>query len=71
MGRESASAGELAALYRTLGRVLAERFSGWRVGLITSEVALARATGLPFEETGPPVPHGPLRIRLHRTGPLP
>jgi putative N6-adenine-specific DNA methylase len=58
----------LRALYATLGRVLAERFGGWRVGIVTSEPALAAATGLEFVEIGPPVPHGKLRVRLHRTG---
>jgi putative N6-adenine-specific DNA methylase len=58
----------LRALYATLGRVLAERFGGWRVGIVTSEPALAAATRLPFIEAGPPVPHGKLRVRLHRTG---
>ena len=57
----------LRALYQTLGRVLRERFSGWRVGLVTSESRLAKATGLPFLPPGPPVPHGPLKIRLYRT----
>jgi putative N6-adenine-specific DNA methylase len=62
---------DLRALYATLGRVLAERFAGWRVGLVTSEPALAHATGLQLRDTGAPVPHGKLRIRLHRTDPLP
>ncbi|TVQ56678.1 MAG: class I SAM-dependent RNA methyltransferase [Rhodobacteraceae bacterium] len=62
---------DLRALYGAFGRVLRERFGGWRVGLVTSENGLARATGLPFAPPGPPVPHGPLKIRLHRTGPLP
>jgi putative N6-adenine-specific DNA methylase len=61
----------LRPLYGTLGRVLRERFSGWRVGLVTSEPTLAHTTGLPFGPPGPPVPHGPLRIRLFRTEPLP
>lgn len=61
----------LFALYATLGRVLRERFAGWRVGIVSSDAGLVQATGLPFAETGPPVPHGPLKIRLHRTGPLP
>ncbi|MEL6236079.1 MAG: class I SAM-dependent RNA methyltransferase, partial [Pseudomonadota bacterium] len=38
----------------------------WRVALITSEPELARATGLPFAPPGPPVPHGPLKIRLYQ-----
>jgi putative N6-adenine-specific DNA methylase len=62
--------GDLRALYGTLGAVLRERFAGWRVGLVTSEPALAAATALPFAEQGPPVPHGPLKVRLHRTDAL-
>lgn len=62
---------ELRALYATLGRVLGERFAGWRAGIITSEPALAAATGLSFLDPGPPVPHGKLRIRLYRTAILP
>jgi putative N6-adenine-specific DNA methylase len=57
----------LYALHGTLGRVLLDRFSGWRVGLVTSEPSLAKATGLPFMEPGPVVPHGGLKVRLYRT----
>ncbi len=57
----------LSGLYHTLGKVMLERFAGWRVGLITSEPRLARATRLPFGPPGPPVPHGPLRVRLYQT----
>ncbi|TGY89351.1 class I SAM-dependent RNA methyltransferase [Marinicauda algicola] len=60
----------LMPLYRTLGAVLRSGFSGWRVGIVTSDTALAKATGLPFAEQGPPVDHGGLKIRLHRTAPL-
>ncbi len=60
----------LFALYATLGERLRAGFSGWRVGLVTSDVGLARATGLPFVEQGPPVPHGGLKVRLFRTGAL-
>lgn len=59
----------LFALYGALGAVLTERFAGWRVGLVTSDGALARATGLALEP-GPPVPHGGLKVRLYRGGPL-
>ncbi|MCR8550682.1 class I SAM-dependent RNA methyltransferase [Salipiger sp. P9] len=59
--------GPLHALHRSLGETLMTRFSGWRVGLVTSEPGLARATGLPFLPPGPPVAHGPLKIRLYRT----
>ncbi len=61
----------LTPLYRALGQVLLNRFSGWRVGIVASDPALARATGLPFLPPGPPVPHGGLRVTLFHTGPLP
>lgn len=60
----------LQPLYRSLGHTLKERFPGWRVGLVTSDAALARATGLPFAAPSAPVPHGGLRIALYRTDPL-
>lgn len=61
----------LTPLYRGLGQVLSARFVGWRVGLVTSEDQLARATGLPFAAPCAPVSHGGLRVALHLTGPLP
>ncbi|MFC2968019.1 THUMP domain-containing class I SAM-dependent RNA methyltransferase [Acidimangrovimonas pyrenivorans] len=61
----------LFSVYGALGKVLLERFSGWRVGLVTSEAGLARATALPFRPPGPPVAHGGLRITLFQTDPLP
>lgn len=60
----------LFALYGALGRVLQERFAGWRVGLVTADTGLARATGLTFGPPGPPVAHGGLKVRLFQTGPL-
>lgn len=62
---------QLLPLYQTLGHRLRTGFAGWRVGLVASEARLAQATGLPFLPPGPPVPHGGLRVRLFRTGPLP
>ncbi len=61
----------LQALYRALGQTVAARFSGYRIGLITSDAALARATQLPFTPPGAPVPHGGLRVTLYTAGPLP
>ncbi len=61
----------LFGLYGALGKVLAERFSGWRVGLVTSDGGLAKATGLPFLAQDAPVAHGGLKVRLYRTDPLP
>ncbi|WP_172295876.1 class I SAM-dependent RNA methyltransferase [Pseudoruegeria sp. HB172150] len=60
----------LFGVYAQLGEVLKARFSGWRVGMVTSEKALATASGLPFLPTGAPVPHGGLKVVLYRTGVL-
>lgn len=60
----------LQPLYRSLGQTLAAKFSGWRVGLITTEKTLARATGLPFSTPFAPVPHGGLRVTVFLTPPL-
>ena len=60
----------LVTLHGTLGQVLRSRFSGWRVGLITTDPALARATRLPFGAPGRPVDHGGLKVRLYTTGTL-
>ena len=60
----------LGAVYARLGRALREHFSGWRVGIITSDKNLAHATGLTFEPAGQPVLHGGLRVNLYRTARL-
>lgn len=57
----------LIPLYQTLGDVLRTRFSGWRVGIITTDVALAQVTGLPFLPVSAPVQHGGLRVTLFHT----
>lgn len=61
----------LFGMHARLGARLKERFEGWRVGIVTSDGSLARATGLPFQNPGPIVAHGGLKIRLYQTGPLP
>ena len=48
-----------------------QRFSGWRVGIITADAELAKATGLRFEKPGAPVLHGGIRVTLWQTAPLP
>ncbi len=58
---------QLAPLYRSLGRVLKERFSGWRVGMVTSSEELAQATGLPFNPPPPPVDNGGISVRCYTT----
>ncbi len=57
----------LYPVYAKLGEVLRTRFAGWRVGLVTSEPSLARASDLPFLPDGPAIAHGGLRVRLYRT----
>lgn len=61
----------LFGLHGALGATLLRGFAGWRVGLVTSEPGLARATGLPFGPPGPKVDHGGLGVQLWQTGPLP
>jgi putative N6-adenine-specific DNA methylase len=60
----------LFALYGSFGTVMKERFRGWRVGIVTSDKGLARATGLHFRNVSAPIPHGGLKIQLFQTGPL-
>ncbi len=60
----------LFGLYGTLGTTLKDRFRGWRVGIVTSDAGLAKATKLPFVPPGPPVAFGSLKVKLYRTGPL-
>lgn len=60
----------LYALYGALGQTLLARFSGWRVGMVTSDRALAKASRLPFAPLGAPVAHGGLKVWLFQTGAL-
>ncbi len=62
---------KLTPLYQSIGTALRQNFSGWRVGIITTDTSLAHATGLKFMPTSPPVQHGGLRITLFQTPPLP
>ena len=57
----------LVALYAVLGKTLLTRFSGWRVGLITTDTSLAKASGLPFAPPGRSVSHGGLNVLLFQT----
>lgn len=61
---------DLFALYSAFGDVMRDRFTGWRVGLITSDTLLADATKLPWRNTGPPIAHGGLKVKLFQTMPL-
>ncbi|MEM9062948.1 MAG: class I SAM-dependent RNA methyltransferase [Pseudomonadota bacterium] len=55
----------LFGLYGSLGETLRARFSGWRVGIVTNDAGLAKATGLRLKPAGPPVAHGGLKVILH------
>lgn len=61
---------DLYALYGSFGRVMVERFSGWRVGMVTSDGQLAQATNLPWCAPSAPIAHGGLKVRLYQTAPL-
>lgn len=61
---------KLFPLYREMGQVLMSRFGGWRVGLIASDTALAKATGLPFLPPGRSVDNGGISVTLWKTRPL-
>jgi putative N6-adenine-specific DNA methylase len=62
---------KLAPLYQTLGARLKERFSGWRVGIVTNDDRLAEATGLTFRKKKTSFSHGGLSVKLYRTNALP
>ncbi len=61
---------DLFALYSAFGEVMKDRFSGWRVGMITSDDQLAQATTLPWLPPQAPIAHGGLKVRLYQTAPL-
>ena len=65
-GARLGEAPELKALYAAFGQRMREQFTGWRIGFITSEPGLAKATGLKLE-AGAPIPHGGLKIWLYQS----
>jgi putative N6-adenine-specific DNA methylase len=60
----------LYGVYAGLGDAIKHEFAGWRVGMITSEAGLAKASGLPFKPKGAAIPHGGLKVWLFQTGAL-
>ena len=58
---------KLFSLYRSLGKTLSERFVDWRIGIITSDRGLAKATGLKFQDTSTSVDSGGIKIKLYET----
>jgi putative N6-adenine-specific DNA methylase len=57
----------LYPVYHALSETLRRHFQGWRVGLVTSDDALARATRLPFSRPGPVIDHSGIKVRLYQT----
>ncbi|NRA86130.1 MAG: class I SAM-dependent RNA methyltransferase, partial [Rhizobiales bacterium] len=58
---------DLFALYSAFGDVMRDQFKGWRIGMVTSDTELAKATKLPWLPTGAPIAHGGLKVKLYRT----
>ncbi len=56
----------LRDLYASLGKVLRLGFSGWRLGLVTSDQNLAATTGITLRKSAP-VLHGGLRVYLFQS----
>ncbi|UWQ20450.1 class I SAM-dependent RNA methyltransferase [Jannaschia sp. W003] len=54
----------LQPLHAAFGAVMRERFTGWRVAMVTSEAGLAKAAGLDWGPPGPVVDHGGIKVRL-------
>lgn len=69
-GTRIGNKGPLFGLHGQMGTVFRDRFQGWRIGIVTSEAGLAKATALPWKAPGPIVAHGGLKVRLWQTGPL-
>ena len=63
-GKRIGNKGPLYGLYASLGERLKSEFAGWRVGLLTSEPGLARATDLDWAPPGPRIDHGGVKIQL-------
>ena len=58
---------DLFSLYRTFGEKMKNEFSGWRVGMITSDNALAQSTRLPLEASELTISNGGLKIQIYKT----
>lgn len=54
----------LFALYGALGKTLAERFRGWRVGLVSPDAGLVKATGLALQPGAASIDMGGTRVTL-------
>ncbi|MGR3512384.1 MAG: THUMP domain-containing class I SAM-dependent RNA methyltransferase [Paracoccaceae bacterium] len=63
-GARIGNKGALHGLYGSFGKTMRDRFTGWRIALVTSDAGLAKSTGLPWAAPGPIVDHGGTKIRL-------
>jgi putative N6-adenine-specific DNA methylase len=61
---------KLLPLYQSLGNSLLKGFEGWRVGLVTNNEALAKATDLPFKKKKVAFSHGGIDVKLYIAKPL-
>ncbi len=61
---------KLRNLYQALGTTLSGGFKGWRVGIVTNNDELARATGLKFRKAKTRFSHGGIPVTLYQTSPL-
>ena len=66
-GKRVGNRKNLFTLYRSLGKTLSEKFDGWKVGIITSDPGLAKATGLKFSDISSPVDNGGIKVQLYET----
>ncbi len=57
----------LLGLYRSMGNVIRAKFAAWKVGIVTTDKDLARATGLGLQLVEPTVLHGGLRVGLWKS----
>ena len=55
----------LYGLYGAIGQVMRDHFSGWRMGLVTSEPSLAKACRLEWSDIIGPFPNGGIRVSLY------
>ena len=62
-GKRVGDQADLEVLYRSLGRVLRERFRGWRTAVLVPDARLSRALDLP-DPVSHPLENGGLRIHL-------
>lgn len=66
-GRRIGERRELRKLYAALGEAVRRQPGTWRLGVVTSDLHFAAATGVEFPNVTPPFPHGGVRVKLYWT----